>query len=170
MIKDLYQFLFKSFFCSRESCEETKKGDVKMKNDLDVFIEECSLHLNEPVIFDTVLAPLIKMANLGDVNALIDLGCAFMDGKNAKVNDDLAISYFERLFDSLEEHQYLARYYAQHNMACIEARRGNYEELKLRFYNITKLMYKEFPFEEWRFEAFQWMKEVVDQKNDNSDV
>lgn len=162
----IHQFL-NLFFSSSDLGEETKKGDSKMNDDLQTFIQEASKHIDTPIMLSTELAPLIKKAEKGDIDAIIKLGYAFMEGENAKVNDELAIHYFEQLFEVLDSTQYLARYYAQYNMARIEASRNDYEELKNRFYNLTKLMLNEFPFEEWRFDDFAWMKDCVDSQGRN---
>jgi len=161
MLKKIYQRFIKPVFCSSMRGVETKKG-LKMKNDEE---QIKSTHLSSKafpkMLIDSELIPLFKQAEQGQIDAIIDLAYSFYKGKGAKIDDGLAIKYFEMLFEALPEHQYLARYHAQFNIANIEARRGNYDELILRFYNMTKLMYKDFPFEEWRFDDFAWMKEIA---------
>lgn len=132
-----------------------------MKTDIDQFIQESLFNSESSVIFDVDLFPFIQDANNGDIDAIMKVAYAFMNGENATANYDIAIRYFHLLFKSLDKNQYMARHKVQFNIATIEAKRGNYEELKLRFYNIIKQLYQEVPFEEWNFEVFDWMKECV---------
>ena len=168
MFRKFYQRFIKPIFCPSDWGEETKKGfqmnvvEIKPKPKLpdSVF---------PPTLIDSKLLPLFQKAEEGDIDAILKLSYAFYEGKGTKINDDLAIQYFELLFDTLPNYQYEARYYTQYNMANIEAKRGNYDEVVLRFYNMTKLMYNDFPFEEWKFDDFKWMKGIALSKTDENE-
>jgi len=160
VFKYLSRYFNSLFFPFSDIGEETKK-EAKMKIDIDQFIRESLLNSESSVIFDVELFPFIQDANNGDIDAIMKVAYAFMSGENAKANYDIAIRYFDLLFKSLDESYYMERHQIQFNIAIIEAKKGNYEELKLRFYNIIKQLYKEVPIEEWNFDVFDWMKECI---------
>lgn len=121
---------------------------------------------NTAIIMDADLLVLLEKAKSGDIDALIDLGHAFNDGKRAGKNYTLAKKYLEQLLDTLDDEYELAKYYTLWNLAVLEADYGNYENLKQRFYQIIDFMVNHIPMEEWKFDVFGWIEECVDWKNE----
>lgn len=143
--------------------------DPKKAREITNFDKALQCLAEAKAIVDTELLLLIEAAERGVYTAMCDASNLFYSGtKGVAKNYLLAKRYKDAMRSANQIGGKCPRVETEflRNFGCVESDFGNIEAAKNHFVEAVKIMVNELPPEEWRFEVFHYLQDLVQSEVD----